>query len=212
MRDRLIGAVGMLRGGVPSGNAYRQRGRVPLGGAQLLSLGFAVPRRLALALALFAAWPHPVHAAAPAPVGAPAGRAVPLDVELWRLRYLAATRRQGAAPVHDVAESTQFVVGSLRDKPMGALLFTLERGPEGGAWTQTAALFWARGGHYLFCCLREVGAAHRALISGLALDGESLRVQGKAYTDGDAACCPSRPVTARYTLTHRRLTLAPEPR
>jgi hypothetical protein len=42
MRDRLIGALGVLWGGVLLGNAYLQRGRAPLGGAQVVSLVFAV--------------------------------------------------------------------------------------------------------------------------------------------------------------------------
>lgn len=42
MRDRFIGAAGMLWGGFLLGNAYLQRGRVPLDGARLVSLVFAV--------------------------------------------------------------------------------------------------------------------------------------------------------------------------
>ncbi len=41
MRDRLIGAAGMLWGGFLLSHAYLQRG-APLGGVQLLGLVFAV--------------------------------------------------------------------------------------------------------------------------------------------------------------------------
>jgi hypothetical protein len=42
MRDRLIGAAGMLWGGFLLVSAYLQRGRAPLGTAHVLSLVFAV--------------------------------------------------------------------------------------------------------------------------------------------------------------------------
>jgi hypothetical protein len=42
MRDRLIGAAGMLWGGFLLVNAYLQRGRAALGLSQVLSLVFAV--------------------------------------------------------------------------------------------------------------------------------------------------------------------------
>ena len=140
------------------------------------------------------------------------GIAVPIDVEAWRTHFLAANQRRGTPTVHYVADTAQFVVGSLHDRSMGALLFTLERGPNGSDWTQVVALFWSSGGHYLYCCVQPVGAAGSRLISGLAFSGEFLALQGKAYEHGDAACCPSRSVTPRYALAHRRLVAAREPR
>lgn len=177
---------GRLRAGIAARRASRW-----LGAACLVGLSFA-------------------RAAAGSEDSAAAGIAVPVDVELWRTHFLAANQRRGTPTVHYVADTAQFVVGALRERAMGALLFTLERGPDGRDWTQVLALFWRSGAHYLFCCVQPVGAAGQRLISGLAFSGEFLSLQGKAYEHDDAACCPSRPVTPRYALAHRRIVAARE--
>jgi hypothetical protein len=158
-----------------------------------------------LLIALSAPWLFAAHAAPAASDSATAGLAVPLEVEAWRMHYLAANQRRGSPPMHYVADTAQFLVGSLHDRPMSALLFTLERVPGGSDWTQLVALFWVRDAHYLFCCVQPVAAAGSRLISGLAFSGDYLTLQGNTYGPGDAACCPSRPVTLRYALAHRRL-------
>jgi len=180
MRDRSIGAIGVLWG------------------------GFMLPRgRLArLVLICAAAW---VAATVPLPAVAQASVDVPHDVDAWRARYVSAQHTFDGRRPHYVDDTARFAVGRIELRPVAALLFTLEGVRASDDWQQYAAVFWSSAGHYLFCCVQRVGAKGKRLLDGIDIVDDRIRLSGKTYSDGDAPCCPTRPLNVRYALARHRI-------
>jgi hypothetical protein len=170
-----------------SATAIRRAARGPLARVALLCVG---------------AW-----SAAIAPLAAVAqgSFAVPHEVDAWRTRYVSTQRTFDGRRPHYVDDTARFVVGRIDLRPVAALLFTLEgmRAPDD--WQQYAAVFWSSAGHYLYCCVQRVGAKGTRLLDDIGIVDDRIRLSGKAYADGDAPCCPTRPVSVRYALSRHRI-------
>ncbi len=137
---------------------------------------------------------------------APVSVDMPHEVDAWRARFVSAQHTFDGHRPYYVEDTAKFVVGQIEQRPVAALLFTLEglRAPDD--WQQYAAVFWSSAGHYLFCCVQRVGAKGMRLLDDIGIDGDRIRLSGKAYVAGDAPCCPSRPLSVRLALARHRLS------
>ncbi len=152
------------------------------------------------ALASLGALLAALHAAA-----APVSIGVPHEVDEWRAKFIAQQHTFDHQRALYSPDSTQFVLGRLADKPVAVMLFTVEGVRGSDDWLQYVATFWFRGGNYLFCCVHRVGAKGLQLFNELSVEPDRVILNGNAYRNTDALCCPSKPVTLRLELARRKL-------
>ncbi len=131
---------------------------------------------------------------------------LPHEVDAWRARFVASQRTFDGRRPYFVEDTAKFVVGHIEQRPVAALLFTLEGVRGTDDWQQYTAVFWSSAGHYLYCCVQRVGVKGTRLLDDIGIVDDRVRVSGKAYAATDAPCCPSLPLQVRFALVRHRLT------
>jgi hypothetical protein len=169
-----------------------------IGGVGVLWGGFLLPRGVLLTVLLLAA----VGGARAASESV----AMPHEIDAWRARFVSAQHTYDGRRPYFVEDTAKLVVGRIDQRPVAALLFTLEGQHAHEDWQQYVAVFWSSAGNYLFCCVRRVGAKGTRLLDDIGIDDDRIRLSGKAYAAADAPCCPSRAIVVRFALARHRLT------
>jgi hypothetical protein len=134
------------------------------------------------------------------------GDALPDEVGSWIRGYAVSLKsREGVVPSY-YPGGTLMAEGILVESPAAAVVFTLEGFEGGNNYTQYVAVFWKRGGHYVYCCSQRGGGQGFRTVERVALSGGNVQLSGKENVPGtDPMCCPSKPFAAEMTVANSKL-------